>query len=76
MTYNSRLLNPKLLHDEFSVIYNSSIYLSSKYSQYTNNTAIFIKQDEDYELRDSRLLLSIEHYNKQYKLYLNKTDNK
>lgn len=76
MTYNSRLLNPKLLHDEFSVIYNSSIYLSSKYSQYTNNTAIFIKQDEDYELRDSRLLLSIEHYNKQYKLYEYAPDKK
>ena len=73
--YNSNLLNPTLMEDTEVIQYNNKFYLSSKYGQYGNNTAVFIRQRIEHILRTDNLLNSMKSWNKLYKLLKYDSDN-
>lgn len=75
LVYNADLYNSKLIEDQEQFIYNGRLYLSSKYDQYNNNTAVFIKQENDYELRSNTLLNSMKQWNDAYVQIKYESDN-
>lgn len=75
LVYNADLYNSKLIEDQEQFIYNGNLYLSSKYDQFNNNTAVFIKQENDYELRSNSLLNSMKKWNETYVPIKYESDN-
>ena len=75
IVYNSNLLNPTLMEDTEIIQYNNQMYLSSKYGQYGNNTAVFIRQRIEHILRTDLLLNSMKSWNNLYKLLKYDSDN-
>ena len=73
--YNGNLFNPFLETDQEIILYNNIGYLLSKYDQYRNNTAVFIKQDFKYEVRTENLLNSMLKWNEEYVKHKYKSDN-
>lgn len=66
LVYNSELLNPYLMDDEYQFVYNNETYLASQYGQFDNNTAVFIKQENEYQVRSLDLLNSMKIWNDLY----------
>ena len=75
LVYDSTKYYSKLIEDQEQFIYNRELYLSSKYSQQENNTAILIEQDTEYNVRSNNLLNSIQIWNKEYLDYRYESDN-
>lgn len=75
IVYNADLYNSLLIEDKEQFIYNGDFYLSSKYSQFTNNTAIYIKQESEYNVRSYKLLNSMQKWNSIYPTYKYPSDN-
>lgn len=75
LVYNADLYKSRLIEDQEQFIYNGQLYLSSKYDQYNNNTAVFIKQESDYELRSNSLLNSMKQWNETYPSIKYESDN-
>ena len=66
LVYNADLYKSRLIEDQEQFIYNGVNYLSSKYDQFNNNSAVFIRQDSEYELRSNSLLNSMKKWNEDY----------
>lgn len=75
LVYNSDLYKSKLIEDQEQFVYNGELYLSSKYDQLNNNAAIYVKQENDYELRSFNLLRSMQKWNNVYPDYKYPSDN-
>jgi len=75
LIYNSDLFNPTLFEDSEVFQYNNVIYLASKYGQFKNNTAIFVKQEIEHILRTDTLINSMQLWNALYKEYKYESDN-
>ena len=75
LVYNADLYNSKLIEDQEQFIYNGELYLSSKYDQLNNNTAVYVKQENDYDLRSYNLLRSMQKWNNIYPEYKYPSDN-
>ena len=63
------------MEDTEIIQYNNQMYLSSKYGQYGNNTAVFIRQRIEHILRTDLLLNSMKSWNNLYKLLKYESDN-
>lgn len=75
LVYNADLYKSQLIEDQEQFIYNGERYLSSKYDQLNNNTAIYVKQENEYEVRSYNLLNSMQKWNSIYPDYKYPSDN-
>ena len=74
--YESEQFNPCNMHDEYQFQYNNNSYLASEYGQLGNNTAVFVTQENQINLRSLSLLNSMKVWNNEYEsLYMYGTDN-
>ncbi len=74
--YNSNILLPRLINDQYSIIFNNKRLLASQYSQLSNNSAIYVHQYNDIQLRSEQLLKSMMKWNDIYEHdYHYDTDN-
>jgi len=74
--YNSNILLPRLINDQYSIIFNNKRLLASQYSQLSNNSAVYVHQYNDIQLRSEQLLKSMMKWNNIYeKDYHYDTDN-
>ena len=73
--YNSELFNPCSMKDEYQFQYNNNSYLASEYGQLENNTAVFVTQENEINVRSLSLLNSMRVWNSEYKSYKYESDN-
>lgn len=74
--YDTNLFMPRLIHDQYSIIFNNKRLLASQYSQLSNNSAIYVHQYNDIQLRSEQLIKSMMKWNDIYeKDYHYDTDN-
>lgn len=74
--YNSKYLNPYHMNDEYQFQYNNRSYLASCYGQFENNTAVYVTQENELQIRNLTLLNSMQTWNKEYEIaYRYESDN-
>lgn len=75
LIYNSELLNTELVEDSEVFTFNNKYLYASEYGQFANNTALFIRQNIEQQLRTDSLLNSMQIWNELYKSYKYDSDN-
>ena len=74
--YDSELFNPVFNINEYQFQYNNNSYLASEYGQFGNNTAIFVEQKSDIQVRSLSLIDSMKTWNNLYEQqFAYKSDN-
>ena len=76
IAYNSSDYNPTLIEDEEIFYFNNEIMLNSKYNQVGNNTALFVEQNIQKDIRNKLIISALSIWNNEYKaLYYKESDN-
>ena len=66
VVYHSTLLQPKIRNNKYTFYYNDREYDRTKYDQKINNFPIFAYDEQSIELRDDKLINSMDKWNDWY----------
>lgn len=70
VVYNSSILTPRSYNGIQSFIYNEQTYRADKYGQFQRQCPIFSKQASSIQIRDSKLMESLNTWNFEYTTYI------
>ena len=66
MAYHSVIMQPKIRNNQYTFFYNDKEYPRIKYDQKLNNLPVFAYDEQSIELRDDKLINSMDKWNDWY----------
>lgn len=66
LVWNVLLMLPKYRNDQYTFYYNDKLYEADRYDQFMRNMPLLLNQDFSYEIRDDKLIESVDVWNFEY----------